>query len=74
MVETRKVADIFSEKLIPLNNQYIDVDVLSEEKKPSLLSQALGLFGIKSNMLTAAPKEKEAPSVFSYSLYFVYYD
>jgi hypothetical protein len=47
---------------------------LTEDVKPSLWNTALEKLGLKTNNLVAMVKEKEAPSVFSYSLYFVYYD
>lgn len=83
LVETRKVSDQFAQKLIPLNKQNVQVAFDThdnykhtlKEEKPTIFNKLLSTLGINKPMqLKTEAKETEAPSVYSYSLFYVYYD
>ena len=71
---TRRVADLFSEKLIP--NKPVqpvsrDLDIPKQAENLGIGSRILGTLGFNTMM---EKKEETAPIAFTYSLFYVYYD
>mmetsp|Transcript_30656 Transcript_30656/g.37912 ORF Transcript_30656/g.37912 Transcript_30656/m.37912 type:complete len:370 (+) Transcript_30656:1597-2706(+) len=84
LVETRKACDMYIDLLTTYPESVIDSGKLESQRfaiqmdvpaPASYMRKFTNYMGItEPQMLKAEEKEDEAPSVFSYSLYYVYYD
>lgn len=71
MILTRRVADLFADRLIP-NKKQAPVSVELDYENKSLTQRVLNSIGL--NTLTSETTESEAPIAFTYSLFYVFYD
>lgn len=70
-METRRAVDSFVDKLIPNHYAETRTDIEFDQEK-GILSNLLSKIGINPNALYES--EETAPSAFTYSLFYVYYD
>ncbi len=71
LILTRRVADLYADKLIP-NKKLEPVSVELDYENKSLTQRVLNSIGL--NTLASQTTESEAPIAFTYSLFYVFYD